>query len=240
LVTLGDINSTKYGDTLGKISCHRHLYEKVRGFDEAMEGYGMEDFDLVNRLVKASDTQVFIQNPVHLRFISHSNEERIKNYQFVKNLESIYVNVSGVDESEKKVLYTMKDNTWSEMAFKFNAKYQGIKALSFDGWYIERSGYKQGTVQRNGNGFKLVENGLHFHKEKNGQLQSSSENSEHGTWQEIPYDSPLYTSMILSYSDCLNRLIYQENTALNNPINPGGWGNGTVYLNFDYSKPIVI
>jgi hypothetical protein len=240
LIALGEVNSITYGDALGKISCHKDLFDKVRGYDESMEGYGMEDFDLVERLVKAGGVKVQIENPAHLKFIKHSNEERIKNFQFIKNLESVYVNVSDADKTMKKVLYLMKDNTWSEIAFRFNEKFQGIKALSFDGWYIEKGGYNKGTIKRNGNEMTLMETGIHLHKQNFGQLMSHNGSSEKHIWQEIPNNSPLYTGMVLSYSDCLNRLIYQENAAFGREINPGGWGKCKVYKNFDYENPIYL
>jgi glycosyltransferase involved in cell wall biosynthesis len=238
VIALGEVNSQTYGDTLGKISCHKDLFEKVRGFDEAMEGYGMEDFDFVERLLRAGGERVNIENPAHLKFIAHSNEERIQNFRFVKNLDSIYVNMAGNDPSTKQVLYLMKDDTWSEIAFRFNEQYQGIKALSFAGWYAEKGGYHHGKLERQGNEMKLAERGIRLRKQAYGQLFSYNGGPQHQVWQEIPADSPFYASLVLSYSDCLNRLIYQENAQLGRPINPEGWGKGVVYKNFDYDNPI--
>lgn len=50
LVVDETINGNYFKDALGRICMWRENFEKIRGYDEIIAGYGFKDFDLKTRL----------------------------------------------------------------------------------------------------------------------------------------------------------------------------------------------
>ena len=71
----------------GRVSCSKHNFMKINGYDETMKGWGYEDLDFVNRLQKVG----ILKKEIPLKYmdcIVHSNEIRFENYnkKFVTKL----------------------------------------------------------------------------------------------------------------------------------------------------------
>ena len=71
----------------GRVSCSKHNFMKINGYDETMKGWGYEDLDFVNRLQKVG----IFKKEIPLKYmdcIVHSNEIRFENYnkKFVTKL----------------------------------------------------------------------------------------------------------------------------------------------------------
>jgi len=80
VTTIGEKFELPFQDVGGKIAFSRELFYKVRGYDEGLKGYGMDDIDLVCRLLKAGGPRIMIRNKEYLQFIGHSQFERIRNH----------------------------------------------------------------------------------------------------------------------------------------------------------------
>jgi hypothetical protein len=50
----------------------------------------------------------------------------------------------------------------------------------------------------------------------------------------------LNLDLVMGYFQCFNRVTFQENIRNRKMINPKGWGEGTVYANFDNRHPIKV
>ena len=203
----------KYIDMGGKITFHRHLFNKARGFDESFVGYGMDDKDLLVRLEKAGGIPITIENKGFMRFIGHSATERLNNYYLLNNLESLYIPSPDL-QHPLTALYIMKDHSYYEVVYKFDEKFRNEWHATFGGWYVEKNGYKKGS------------GGHAFFEDKK------------RTWHKISSSDHYYMPLIKAFSECHNRIQYVNNKEGNATVNPEGWGKGTVYLNFDYSTPI--
>lgn len=64
----------------GRIAAWKHHLESIHGYDERMQGWGMEDLDLKKRL-RASGLR-FVHVPrKYINVIQHSDEVRLANYK---------------------------------------------------------------------------------------------------------------------------------------------------------------
>ena len=228
-----------YADTGGKLSFHRDLLASVRGYDESFIDYGMEDRDLVLRLVKAGGIRVPLENTAYMRFIGHSAFERIKNYHLINNLHAVYLDaVSYLKEEETKVLYLLVDNTFYEFTYKFQKSLEDEFEFTFGGWYVEKDDYKKGSYINTPDGYLLVSgNPVLFRRESDEEIVAVSK-GERLVLSRVDTETEWYTLAIKGYSECINRIKYMENDEENNSVNPAGWGRGKVFLNFDYGRSI--
>lgn len=229
-----------YRDQGGKLCFHRSLFATVSGFDEALVGYGVEDVDLAKRMDKAGGRRVYIDNPEFLRCISHSTFERIRNFHLINNLDAIYIQVTGTN-SKQRVLYLLTNREFVDLTYDYDKNMISNNVQAYSGWTIGREGKREGYFNRrtgyldinysDGASISLRENG-------NGRL-SNPDGTTNEIWEIVPSSNgELFHGLIMSYGECLNRLKSRENDRDAATINPGGWGNGTVYLNFDRNHPI--
>jgi hypothetical protein len=223
-------NYIPFRDQGGKLAFHRDLFHEVKGFDETMEGYGMDDVDLVNRLEKVGGERVFISNQKHLKFIGHSTIERLRNFHLIDNLHLLYLKETDTGKRANKVLYVLRKNEFIEMNFEYEEKIKNNMVLSFGGWKLQDVGYKKGRWKEDSGRVLLTyDNG-----------GSTMEEEIDRSWKEILKEDELYYGLLLGYGECLNRSIYLENDKNRLAVNSDGWGKGTVYLNMDYMNPISV
>ena len=235
-------DSIPYRDQGGKICLRKEFFHAVKGFDEALIGYGMDDVDLVNRLDVAGCKRVFIEEEKHLQFISHSDEERMINYRYPSNLTSIYHCVSDKDNHKARFFYLFLDNRFSEMTYEFNEELQNNLVITYVGWTIKRHGQREGRYKWEGNRLVFIfdkEVEISAYKQSSGFLHPEDV-LRGGSWRHISRDEGLYSLAKLGYCECLNRLKLIENEKALEAVNTSGWGKGTVYMNFDHSSPIRV
>ncbi|HTI10441.1 MAG TPA: glycosyltransferase family A protein [Puia sp.] len=232
-----------YHDQGGKFAFSRELLYSVNGYDESVVYYGMEDVDLANRLEKAGGNRVFIEQEEYLKHISHSDEERFANFRLTKELESLYISVAAIESAAETatILYLLKDATFIEMNYAFNKEIEKDYILSFNGWRMVEDGCRKGSYKREGGGLALdFGNEPVFYAEPETGLLISKQRDQKMAWKELTRDEPLYYEIIKGYGECYNRIVCEENERNSKPVNPNGWGLGTVYLNFDTSRPVKV
>jgi len=229
-----------FGDLGGKICIHRNLFETARGYDESMIGYGMEDVDIAHRLVKAGAKKVFIEDKAFLKYIAHSTEDRLKNYDLLHQVENVYIQVHVNESMEKKavILYVMHNNIYNELTYKFSGVAKGDLLATMKGWFVEENGYKEGEFVRQEIGGGSDDRRALFNEE--GKRLLRFEHGNKSVWERIPRESPLFMRLLVAHSSGLNFIKYQENEGLGKAINTAGWGKGKVYLNFNYTNPVNI
>jgi len=230
-----------YRDQGGKLCFSKKLFNAVNGYDESLIGYGMDDVDLANRIENAGCKRLFIEEEKFLQYIGHSDQERVVNYQYPNNLKSIYVCISESFDDRQKVLYLFKDNSAAEMDYIFNESIKSNLVTTFVGWTVEPDGHRKAFFNQTGN--KLVLSfpdhpAVPYHAE-DGILTPLGA----GTgliWKEITKKENMYDMFLMGYNECLNRLRYAENDRQDTIINEKGWGQGTVYLNFNTADPLPV
>ena len=231
-----------FRDQGGKISFHHDLLHAVRGFDESLVGYGVDDVDLVNRLEKVGGKRYFLTDPGFMKFIGHSTLERVKNFHLINNLSTLYIKVSDSMKIRSTVLYLMNDNSFTEVLYEFDKSLEKNNVLSYGGWNTRRDGYRKGTYDRQAGKLSLLfEDGsaLSYFEQGKAFIYTQDGNTKQ-LWKNVSRNEDLFHYLIMSYGECLNRLIYLENDKKMENVNVTGWGEGTVFLNFDNNTPIRI
>jgi hypothetical protein len=204
-------------------------------------GYGIEDLDFVNRLEKDGGSRVFINEERYLRFIAHSNRDRLKNLAMTNTLRSVYLLQTERTEIENRILYLFNDNSFIEAHYEFNAQLKRNQVLSFRGWGLKKNGQRKGHFEYAENNLLLIfedKSVSRFTEEDTSIINHA--NGEKLYWKKIVRDDDLFSDLVLGYGECVNRLKYSDNEENNCSINKAGWGKGTVYMNFDTSTPIKI
>jgi hypothetical protein len=237
-------NSIPYRDQGGKICFSKDLFYSVCGFDEELIGYGMDDVDLANRLENAGGRRIFLEEEKYLKYIGHSDAERLKNYRYPNLLESVYYQITEpADPSRLRVLYLFKDGAFSDMHYKFKDELKNNLVATFAGWTMERrEGRKDGQFQiRHGILNLFYNDASHtFYKGFDLGYLESLQPGNNLYWKEVFSDDDAYMQAVLGFCECQNRLRYLENDRNLNRINEKGWGKGTVYFNFDKTRPIQL
>jgi len=85
-------------------------FMQIRGYDEAIKGYGFEDNDIKNRLLNLGRTQIGFEQKEFLEAISHSEEERIKNEFTYNHLQALFV--EKINYQQAKIIFIYKDLTY--------------------------------------------------------------------------------------------------------------------------------
>lgn len=204
-------------DTFGKITTTKNDFLQIRGYDEAIKGYGFEDNDLKNRLTNLGRTEATFNNLEFLKAITHTEDERIKNEYIYNHHQSIFVEKLTFWQSKLTILY--KDNTYESaliidsMFSNSNIKIETIHPLEFlNRYYISENSIEKGLFNED-----LVANSTVITKQET------------------------LISTINFYSQLSNKLRFMENfhhkrTTVNNE----SFGNGIVFKNFDYTNPIML
>ena len=227
-------------DQGGKLCFSRDLYNAVRGFDETLIGYGIDDVDLVNRLEKAGGKRVFIENEKFLKYIGHTNEARLINHHLINNLENIYLQKTDFRNVTNRALYLLKDDTFLYVNYEFDKGLVSNNILTFSGWKIAKNGHGKGSIERSKEGLVLQfeDKARMLCEPKDHGAFISAADQENTFWDDIPKKHEMFYTLVMGYGECMNRLKYLENDKNSGSVNSGGYGKGTVYLNLDTSHPI--
>jgi len=229
-----------YRDVGGKLCFRKEDAIAAAGYDESMNGYGMEDIDLVNRLEKAGAKRVILNDEKYLQYLNHSNVERLKNHPLMNHLDSLYLLESNFVSKENKVLYLMKDQTFLETHYEFNEHLKEDRMHAFDGWVIRKDKTRSGRFSRDNNNLEFIfEDKSSRRYSENGE-RMQSRNGIQISWKRVLSHDITYFKLVMGYGECMNRLRYIDNDLRESAVNPNGWGKGIVYRNFDTSNPIKI
>jgi glycosyltransferase involved in cell wall biosynthesis len=231
-----------FKDQGGKICFDKDLFNSVQGLDESLISYGMDDVDFVNRLEKAGGKRVFIEDPKYLKYIGHSDIERLKNHRLINSVEEIYLQMTDFMRMKNRVIYLLKEGNFFEVNYEYDQALRSNMVLSYVGWMIKNDGIVKGTFQRIAGDLALTfDNGSTMTlSDGDPEGASSIVNGEKISWKKLSAGDKLYYELVMAYGECMNRRKYRKNDENGHSVNPNGWGKGTVYLNFDRTNPITI
>jgi len=234
-------NSSLVRDTFGRISIRNEDFFSIRGYNEALHGYGDEDSDIQNRLMQKGLKPIIFNNPKFYNFISHSNSERISEETMFKNLYEMYITY--VNPYTSGVLLLNKD--YSLEQYTLIAKGQLNVLIEFSSVYDCFSNDKDRTVLQDD-----VVKGTWSEDCKKIYIQNNF--TSYQICKKLPIinlgDTVFYrvqndevkAKIIILLSDAINykEAIKQIKNKL--VINPEGFGKGIVYKNFNLSKKIIL
>ena len=78
-------------DVTGRICLRKNDFIRVRGYNEAFTGYGFEDLDLYDRLIRTGLKQVFFHNIDFYKAISHTDTHRLSEDDISKEIDRVYI-----------------------------------------------------------------------------------------------------------------------------------------------------
>jgi GT2 family glycosyltransferase len=238
-----------FRDQGGKISFLKSKFIKLGGFDESMIGYGFEDIDLVDRLESSGCSRIAINKSEFLQFINHSQLERISNEYLINNIDTIFTSAMDEPDKTKYSLYLMSDGTFSHVQFLYkenNAKIIDQDSsyafnLSYHGYEIVNGGVKQGSYNWVNNKLELItsQGESVFLNKVNDIGDCLSDMHDTMAWSKLSEEVEVYTENLLLYTECWNRLKFNENRKGTTLVNRRPWGQGAVSINFSNSLTYI-
>jgi GT2 family glycosyltransferase len=231
----------RINDVFGRIVVRRKNFLNVRGYNEDLSGYGFEDVDLFNRLIKNGLKHLMFSDPEFYNVISHSKFERISNESMLENLIYVYIYYNTPYTSE--VLFFNKDNSCMQAEFIDNKHLHVLKEEN--DCLIKRFTDERNYVMLT----KPVNYGEWFQRESmvwfnvDGAQSSFSENCDKFYIKNKCFykinDNDLIVDILLTLSTAVN-ILESKKILCNLNVNMNGIGKGIVYKNFDYLKPIKL
>ena len=225
-------------DVLGRICIRMKDFQLINGYDESMEHYGFEDYDLINRLEHLGLRKVLIEDPEFLNVIKHSDYERISEEKIMKLFNGLYVRYISAAKSEVMIFLKNKvciigkiidcESFYSEDPINafIDSKYEYEYTLDNKKWE-EGEWMETNEILQINTRLKVIT----FKKRKNNSLKFSNK-----IFYSIT-DSSLIIEIILFYSQFLNRnRMKLITTKEKNEKSFSGQGNGV--KNFD--KTIIL
>jgi len=212
-------------NAFGRFCCSREAYFKVRGMDESMKSYGSETIDLYHRLQHAGLKEVIIQNTDFLNAIGHSDEERIENEFFVKNIHKFYIRFHSYDESE--ILFLFNNGLFERCKITPETLITYLPARLING------SLEKGTWTEEGKFLKLSCN-VNPYFIVDGQLQNEVNEKP---FYEI-HDKRFLMSVAKNYSFIVNIQKMYSREADCTVVNSLTFGQGNVVFNFN--QPVSI
>ncbi len=77
-------------DAVGRIGMRKEDFHRVRGYDERMDGYGWEDFDICHRLNALGLHKALIDDRSFLHYILHGNAQRVQGGKTFLKLHQLF------------------------------------------------------------------------------------------------------------------------------------------------------
>jgi hypothetical protein len=213
----------KHRDSYGRIACYKEDFLAVGGYDEQMIGYGYEDIDFCERLLKYGRDQKFISQEIYLNSIGHSHVVRLENEIRPNQIESVYLHY--VTPFESSIIYLFTDQTFSMATIMDKQDGFGIPTLREKKWL-------QGTwdltseqliIRRNNAShqfFNIISEDRLIDKKKNMYFRITDKSFR----EELKMHYPLLTNHQY-YLNNKNRKVIE--------VNNGNFGVGTVIRNFE-------
>lgn len=228
-------------DTLGRICVMKKHFMAIRGFDECMEGYGFEDHDLANRLEQLGLRRTYIQKEMFLQAIPHTDAERISNEYIKQEFDQLLIKY--IDPATSEILILLADHKCLRGILVENAVVDSMQPrVSSDvvhaGETYSLSGGKlmDGTWQKENADLVINDGDVTSLLRSADGVYVLEENKYH-----VARDPDLINQIVLFVNEATNKKKMTQNIAAKLlSVNNAGFGAGTVYMNFDDSKPIFI
>lgn len=228
-------------DTIGRVCVRVEDFMSVRGYNEAIIGYGCEDMDFFNRLNAKGLNQMHFHDPEFYHFVCHSDRDRVSDEYMAKNVTKTYITYVNPYTSGFLLLY--KDFTMEQYTLIDTHHLTTFAEFSSDGDCIwdERYGIAlqnnvlKGKWSEDNDMLCIQENDIQYIVSK----ETSTIQLKDRTFYEVQ-DTELAIKIFALLSEAISYYETSQQMKDHSVINPDGFGKGTVYKNFDLSKKIIL
>jgi len=217
-------NNYSLNDTYGRVCVRNSDFMSIRGYNEALKGYGYEDNDFQNRLIRHGLKPMSFHNPEFYRFVLHSDEDRISEEYRTKNIHKMYITY--INPYTSGILLLYKDHTTELCTLVDNSQLNVFEIPNNDNLFpdagrrvVLQEDVLKGTWKEDNDATCFQENGQTFYKVEDQELRAKL--------------IVLLTSAINYHEAC--KQIKEQSV-----INPEGFGKGSVFKNFDLTKKIIL
>ena len=209
-------------NAFGRFCCSKETYLKIGGMDESMKSYGSETLDLYERLRLLGLKEVIIRNTKFLKAINHTDEERIENEFFYKNILRFYMRFYSHEESE--ILFLFRDQSYERCRIIPEKIVPHLPAALQEGTFEKGSWSQQ-------NSFLTLSEDKTLYQVFSDRLETI-ENAER-QYYEIKQNRFLQ-NVAKNYSFIVNtRKLQTHQKRKNIQVNDASFGLGAVTFNFD-------
>ena len=231
-------------DASGKLCVRKEDFMEVTGYDETFDGYGFEDFDLVNRLGLNGCEPFTINRADFLKAIAHERNDRLSNESYCKLLQGLYVHF--IDPSTSELLYQFRDQSCLRgiIINKFTCNSDNPESTvprnaRFLSQFYLPNGWERGEWQGSPDKLQLsFDSTVHEYSKKISQGQEILSNHQR-TYYRIS-NTALQLEAISFFTEMKNRDRMMNNLSEKRIKVNHLFGKGIVYKNFNQHEPIQI
>ena len=202
-------------DTYGRIAVRRDDFMAIHGYDEAMEGHGFEDYDLVNRLKLIGLEEYRFSNTEYLQVLKHDVEQRIQKDPIKTNLRYLFMNY--IDPHRSQFHFLFNDGTFTTSQL---VNYLTLEASNWQSMFLEPSHERRDIeIEVTQRGTWQEENDRIFFSSGPGQLVGTLEYDDNmpkflcfpDKKFSVVHDVEVINQVLIHYSQMKNRFKMREN-----------------------------
>lgn len=203
-------------DCHGRICLFKEDFLTLTGYDESMNGYGFEDYDLWNRLNLLGRKVQYITKPEFLNALTHGDVERLENETNTLGIEKIFVKY--IDHAILELLYLFNESRFYKGKISVN---KFLNSESVDNLFEEFNSFEYAfnlIDNRWISGDWLVKNGRIVLGVINKKIEQNFENKEISTldtfeFHEITSKEEI-EELVMFFSQIGNRIKMERNKNL--------------------------
>jgi len=230
-----------FEDIFGRVLMSQKDFYEVRGYNEALNGYGYEDVDFFFRLNKLGLTQKHFWDREFYNVIQHSKAERIADEYMLKNTKRMYI--SYINPYKSSLLLQLKGFTWEQYTLVDNPHLNTLNDVSTTvsnlsderNRIIIQRDFQKGNWQQNEDNIIIQD----VADEVTFRFDSQKFNYQNKTYYLIT-DTELKTELIILLTSAINFHKAKKQISENELINPEGFGRGVTYKNFNPNIPVIL
>ncbi|RYY36114.1 MAG: glycosyltransferase family 2 protein [Sphingobacteriaceae bacterium] len=241
----GHIHKT---DVLGRICVKKTDFMAIKGYDERMESYGFEDYDLVNRLkMHGLKSLPFADDDDFFKTVKHQNIDRLSNEFMINNLNSLLINY--ITPASSEIVFLFKNKKFKQgivvdnKNFSFPDCLTDIKKSQIKYEYsLLEDEWLEGEWDSYGDGVRLYQHSkpmqklIYNHKLNRYTLQTDDRTADFYTVT----NNNLVQETVMFCSQIANRVLMYKNKHEAKAVVNHEFGKDVVYRNFDYDTALAI
>lgn len=230
-------------DTFGRFCAYREDFLRIRGYNELLSGYGAEDTDIYKRFAENGLKQEVFIDPAFCMAINHSWKERISQEYYYRSLAALYISY---EMPFRNIFLLLKKDFSYESAhlidnsicnFNIPRHYSNPLESDFDilnrialenemqkGKWTKTEGMAQLTIDERPQTFSLSDAKIRL---------------DNRDFHKIS-DEELLSVFIAFISTAINYAEAKKIADSRTFVNSTGFGQGSVFKNFDYKKSIIL